>query len=161
MAKEKLNIEINEEQLKGVTPYVVIAAKKGTEPQDLSDLVYKEDEFLVEYGRRSGKTFDIVSELSKQINEKKVEIVKSRLIAKGFPHLVDELTMYKRFKNISIEIHPNGIEYYYANDGTGNGCFIVAIQIIQDNPDFGNLTNRYINTNFRVFDNEPYPALTM
>ena len=55
----------------------------------------------------------------------KDEFIKSKLIEKGYKHIIP--TLKTRFPKINISRSPDGWEYVFADNGTVEGDFIVGI----------------------------------
>lgn len=80
---------------------------------------------------------ELISKMTSDISKKKEDLVKSKLIEKGFEHLIEGLEK-RRFPKIICEKR-EGWSLYFADDNTEKGCFIVAIQDLQFNPQFSEL----------------------
>ncbi len=63
-----------------------------------------------------------------QMERKRNDLVKQKLIEKGFGYLVAGLEK-RRFPKVCCIIQ-NGWSFYYADDDTDEGCFIIAIEEI-------------------------------
>lgn len=94
---------------------------------------------------------EIIDKMVSDINKKKEDLIKSKLVEKGFEHLVEGLEN-RRFPKILCEKR-DGWSVYFADDNTDEGCFIVAIQDLQFEP-FTEIDRKYkVNTSFKYTDN--------
>lgn len=75
---------------------------------------------------------EIINQMVSKINKQKEDLVKSKLIEKGFEHLIEGIEK-RRFPKILCEKR-EGWSVYFADDDTEKGCFIVAIQDLQFTP---------------------------
>ena len=75
----------------------------------------------------SQATTEIINKISKQ----KEDIVNQKLIENGFPPLLEFLKK-ERFPRINMSKQGDW-EYYFADNGTINGLFLVAFRIVYDN----------------------------
>lgn len=67
-------------------------------------------------------TDQITSDLISKITKQQEEIIKQKLIEKGFGNLIEGMTQ-KRFPRIA-SVHTQDAKYYYADNGSPNGVFI-------------------------------------
>jgi len=71
-------------------------------------------------------TEEYTAKLGKQLADKKDELIKERLIEKGFEHILSD-SPTRRFKRIVVEKHPD-YEHWYADNGTEEGVLIISFK---------------------------------
>lgn len=67
----------------------------------------------------------VIQDHFKTILKQQTDFIKSKIIEKGFGHLLVNIERKKFPKLMAIKIH--GWTYYYADNDTDDGAFIVAI----------------------------------
>lgn len=72
---------------------------------------------------------ELVQRTFREVEQKKEELIKMKLREKGFSRYADNL-LTARFPKVCCH-KSNGWSLYYADDGTDNGAFIIAISDFQ------------------------------
>lgn len=102
---------------------------------------------------------EIISELNsrlvKRFQEQKSDYVKQKFTEKGFGHLIpDSPVMFPRIALLIID----GVEYYFADDGSKYGYFVVGIRNSEPNYPDWSFEDRSveIKLSFTSFDTIPH-----
>lgn len=69
---------------------------------------------------------EFMSKIYNDITNKKQELIKQKLVEKGFGHLIDGIEK-RRFPKVCC-VKQDNWSYYFADDDTDEGVFIVAIE---------------------------------
>lgn len=93
---------------------------------------------------------EIINQMASKINKQKEDLIKSKIIEKGFEHLIEGIEK-RRFPKILCEKR-EGMSVYFADDDTEKGCFIVAIQDLQLTPFVEFDRDCKVNTYFKYTD---------
>ena len=83
---------------------------------------------IIEHGLFSTPNYieQIMSDHLKKATKQQEDFIKSKIIEKGFGHLIEGIEK-RVFPKIAV-IKEKGWSYYYADNDTDEGAFIVAIQ---------------------------------
>ena len=84
-----------------------------------------------DFNFKSDIVSQVTTEIINKISKQKEDIVNQKLIENGFPPLLEFLKK-ERFPRINISKQGDW-EYYFADNGTINGLFLVAFRIVYDN----------------------------
>lgn len=73
--------------------------------------------------------YDILKQHSELMQNKEKDLVKQKLCEKGFSHIAKNLSLLPTPRFVGLcRIQEGKWKYYYADNKTLNGCFIVAIR---------------------------------
>jgi len=88
---------------------------------------------------------ELTQKMMSEMNEKRESFIKEMLIKKGYKHLIPTEKM--RFPKINRSISFDGWEYIFADNGTKQGDFIVAISPWKPNSvfDFSKLSEHNVS----------------
>lgn len=89
---------------------------------------------------------NLVSNLSRDIEKRKEDIIRAKLIERNLGHLFDNI-YNARFKRLAVEHIPDlGLEEWYVDDGTDDGSLLVTFSTSK-------------NTGFDLYDQNTYSAV--
>lgn len=110
--------------------------------QSLVEKIGREN--IVDFNNIPNYMETIMTDILKEVQGKKDALVKQKLIEKGFEHLIEGMEK-KLFPKV-CSFRYEGWTYFFADNDTDDGCFIVAIQDLQFNYDSQDVDAR-INMN--------------
>jgi hypothetical protein len=99
---------------------------------------------------------EIIQNCYRELERKKNDLVKNKLIEKGFGYLIDDMEK-RRFPKV-CSVKQGGWTFYYADNDTDEGAFIVAIEdykIVNDPKEF-----MAMKVNFQWQDKHPIVYVT-
>ena len=90
------------------------------------------EELDLGFNRSQNLLYRQLEEIKRDIDTKKAELVKAMLSKKGYGHLVN-FAEKCRFPKVNVSVCGEW-EYYFADNGSKQGDFIIAIRVVNTDP---------------------------